>query len=572
MAQQNEPDVIRLITIMLDGPTSYHTWSQNMTIFLKGHKLWRYVTGSIPNPVPKPQSKATAAEDASKTVVTVDVYEERLEEWESIQSKTLSWFINTFIPSIHNLLPRLETVEAAWKFLVDCYNCTNDSSLEFYIESKLYQMHQETVQSISDFYSQTSTTWEQLCIADPPLVCSKDIELFVKYRDHRQFMHFMIGLCEDFEPTRASLLTRSPNPFLDAAVKELISEENRCPTSQSSKGIRYEFHRAKGHDISVCRKLQKFMQKQNRASLPQVATVCPSDPSVFTGPSLAPSLTTANIEAVIQQVLSRTSTTLSVTLGIDLLFTNHGVDVQDPWMGQVLVTSLKIGCMFEVHDLKIPSQLVSAATTTVTPSPDLWHARLGHPSLSCLQLLASQGRKHHHILDVVHTLLIFASLPEHFWGEAILTIVYTINRIPSPTTHNKSPFELLYGQTPDYFSLQIFGCACFVSLPPHECTKLQLRARLCCFLGYGVSQKGFHYYDPISHRFDPPVLDLVAPPSPESPVGLELRHSTWQAMNEELDALHKNHTWEMVDLPPGQSIVGYWWVYKIKTKTDGSVE
>ena len=84
-----------------------------------------------------------------------------------------------------------------------------------------------------------------------------------------------------------------------------------------------------------------------------------------------------------------------------------------------------------------------------------------------------------------------------------------------------------------------------------------------------------------------PVLDPVAPPSLESLVGPELFHSTrvsipplyltdyhcsfalatlyepytyceahtdpfWQqVMNEELDALHKNHTWDMVDLPPG---------------------
>ena len=72
---------------MLDGPTSYRAWTQNMTIFLKGSKLWRYVIGSIPKPVPKPMSKATVAEDAFKTAVTVDDYEERLEEWESIQSK-----------------------------------------------------------------------------------------------------------------------------------------------------------------------------------------------------------------------------------------------------------------------------------------------------------------------------------------------------------------------------------------------------------------------------------------------------------------------------------------------------
>ena len=42
-------------------------------------------------------------------------------------------------------------------------------------------------------------------------------------------------------------------------------------------------------------------------------------------------------------------------LSVDLLFINHGVDVQDPWMGQVLGTSRKVGRMFEVHDLKISS-------------------------------------------------------------------------------------------------------------------------------------------------------------------------------------------------------------------------
>ena len=43
-------------------------------------------------------------------------------------------------------------------------------------------------------------------------------------------------------------------------------------------------------------------------------------------------------------------------------------------------------------------------------------------------------------------------------------------------------------------------------------------------------------------------------------------------MNEELDALYKNYTWNMVDLLPSQSVVGCKWVYKIKTKANGSVE
>ena len=67
------------------------------------------------------------------------------------------------------------------------------------------------------------------------------------------------------------------------------------------------------------------------------------------------------------------------------------MDVLDPQTGQVLGIGRKIGRMFKVHDLKIHSQVVSVAATTATPSPDLWHARLGHPSLSRLQLLVSQG-------------------------------------------------------------------------------------------------------------------------------------------------------------------------------------
>jgi hypothetical protein len=47
----------------------------------------------------------------------------------------------------------------------------------------------------------------------------------------------------------------------------------------------------------------------------------------------------------------------------------------------------------------------------------------------------------------------------------------------------------------------------------------------------------------------------------------------WQkAMSDELHALSKTHTWDLVDLPPGKFALGCKWVYKIKTRADGSVE
>jgi hypothetical protein len=43
-------------------------------------------------------------------------------------------------------------------------------------------------------------------------------------------------------------------------------------------------------------------------------------------------------------------------------------------------------------------------------------------------------------------------------------------------------------------------------------------------------------------------------------------------LKEELDALLKTGTWDLVDLPVGKSAIGCMWVYKIKTRSDGTVD
>ncbi|KAJ9537493.1 hypothetical protein OSB04_030226 [Centaurea solstitialis] len=49
--------------------------------------------------------------------------------------------------------------------------------------------------------------------------------------------------------------------------------------------------------------------------------------------------------------------------------------------------------------------------------------------------------------------------------------------------------------------------------------------------------------------------------------------SHWQAaMQEELRALAKAQTWDSVPLPPGKRPIGSKWVFKIKTKSDGSID
>lgn len=50
-------------------------------------------------------------------------------------------------------------------------------------------------------------------------------------------------------------------------------------------------------------------------------------------------------------------------------------------------------------------------------------------------------------------------------------------------------------------------------------------------------------------------------------------HLEWvEAMKKELEALEKNHTWELTTLPPGKKAIGCKWVYKIKRNPDGTID
>ncbi|KAM1099692.1 hypothetical protein ACFX15_006016 [Malus domestica] len=108
-------------------------------------------------------------------------------------------------------------------------------------------------------------------------------------------------------------------------------------------------------------------------------------------------------------------------------------------------------------------------------------------------------RKHRHIIETSITLLQTASLPAQFWSFACQVAVYLINRMPTSTLNNKSPFELLFHSIPDIIHLRIFGCSCFPLLRPYNSTKLQPRTTKCIFLGYASKYKGFICYE-VSHK------------------------------------------------------------------------
>nr|KYP37372.1 Retrovirus-related Pol polyprotein from transposon TNT 1-94 [Cajanus cajan] len=217
-------------------------------------------------------------------------------------------------------------------------------------------------------------------------------------------------------------------------------------------------------------------------------------------------------------------------------------------------------------------------------------------------------------------LLFQAKVPNNFCSHALKLVVYIINRLPTPFLNHKSPYVLDHLIKPDLSTLKfVLWLSYSISLTACR-TKLSPKSLKCIFLGYKPGTKGYILYDlhsksiftsknfvfhenifpyhtsqsdtsqlPIDHThsttdiipFDfPPTLPI----SPATTVAINdnvepmsfkeaIQSDCWQqAMASELIALDKKHTWTLTHLPPGKKLVGYKWVYRIKYKTDGSIE
>jgi hypothetical protein len=86
---------------------------------------------------------------------------------------------------------------------------------------------------------------------------------------------------------------------------------------------------------------------------------------------------------------------------------------------------------------------------------------------SCPGAHAQNGvaeRKHRHLLETTRAMMIAFSLLPHFLAEAVSTSVYLINIQPSAALQGGIPLERLSDRSPDYSTLRLFGCVCYVLL------------------------------------------------------------------------------------------------------------
>ena len=89
-------------------------------------------------------------------------------------------------------------------------------------------------------------------------------------------------------------------------------------------------------------------------------------------------------------------------------------------------------------------------------------------------------RHNHTLLDMVRSMMSRTDLPLSFWGYALETTAFTLNRAPSKSVESTS-YELWFGNKPKLPFLRVWGCDAYVKrLQP---VKLEPKSEKCIFIG-----------------------------------------------------------------------------------------
>ncbi|KAK8590159.1 hypothetical protein V6N13_088942 [Hibiscus sabdariffa] len=101
-------------------------------------------------------------------------------------------------------------------------------------------------------------------------------------------------------------------------------------------------------------------------------------------------------------------------------------------------------------------------------------------------------RRNRTLLDMVRSMISHTDLPTSFWGYALETAAFTLNRVPSKSVQ-KTPHEMWTGRRPNMSFMKIWGCKAYVK---HQMsTKLEPKSEKCTFVGYPKETKRYYFYN-----------------------------------------------------------------------------
>ena len=96
------------------------------------------------------------------------------------------------------------------------------------------------------------------------------------------------------------------------------------------------------------------------------------------------------------------------------------------------------------------------------------------------------------LLDMVQSMMYLTDLPPSFWGYALETAAFTLNRAPSKSVET-TPYELWFGKKPKLSFLKVWSCDAYVK-KGFQPDKLKPESEKCVFIEYPKETVGYTFY------------------------------------------------------------------------------
>nr|GFB29695.1 zinc finger, CCHC-type [Tanacetum cinerariifolium] len=102
-------------------------------------------------------------------------------------------------------------------------------------------------------------------------------------------------------------------------------------------------------------------------------------------------------------------------------------------------------------------------------------------------------RKNRALIEMVNSLLPYSGLSDRFWGKAMLTVCYLLNKVPNKR-NNTTPYEIWYKKRPNLLFLRVWVCRPVVRLLDPERKTLGEKGIDFIFVGYAKHSKAYRFY------------------------------------------------------------------------------
>ncbi|KAK1646352.1 hypothetical protein QYE76_064157 [Lolium multiflorum] len=110
------------------------------------------------------------------------------------------------------------------------------------------------------------------------------------------------------------------------------------------------------------------------------------------------------------------------------------------------------------------------------------------------------GELKHKVVAIARSMMESKDLPGKFWGEAVNTAVYLLNRASTRSMVGGTPYEAWYGRKPSVDHLRTFGCVAHVKTVSSHKRKLADRSTPMIMTGYEEGSKAYRLCNPSTNK------------------------------------------------------------------------